>query len=245
MNVLEELSIIVGLTLLNGVFAGAEIAMLAVRKTRLRQLVEAAKRNAAVALALRQDTERLLATIQVGISVIGASTAVFGGTRLQEPLAAWLTQLSVGDYAHQIAFAVVVALISYLSLVLGELVPKSLALQRSEQFALLVARGIFALSKLARPVVWLLTKSSNVVLFPLRDRTTFTETRLSVDELRQLIEEAAKGGTLPADVGEIATRTLEFAELAVHAVMIPRTRIVSLPQRMPRDDLLQTLHMQR
>ena len=245
MNVVDELSIILGLTLLNGVFAGAEIAMLAVRKTRLRQLVEQGKRSAVVALALRQDTERLLATIQIGITVIGAATAVFGGTRLQQPLADWLGANGVGAYAEQIAFGVVVALISYLSLVLGELVPKSLALQRSEQFALFVARGIFGLSKLARPIVWLLTKTSNLVLFPLRDRTTFAETRLSVDELRQLLEEAGNGGTLPADVAEIAVRTLDFAELAVHAVMIPRTRIVSLPQRMTRDALLQTLRAQR
>ncbi len=241
MDILGELSIILALTLLNGVFAGSELAMLSVRKTRLQELASDGKRSAVVALALRQDTERLLATIQIGITVIGASTAVFGGARLEKPLAEAFTRLGAGSYAEEIAFAVVVALVSYLSLVLGELVPKSLALQRSEGFALLVARGLSWLSVVAKPLVWFLTKSSNAVLWPFRDATTFSEGRLSPEELQQLVEEAAASGSLSSGASELASRAIDLGDLKVQSVMLPRTRMVSLPQRIGRAEALSTV----
>lgn len=245
MDFVSELLTVFGLTLLNGVFAGSEIAMLAVRKTRLKELADGGQRSAAVALRLRQDTECLLATVQVGVTVVGAATAVFGGMRFAEPLTEALIGWGVGEYAPQIAFALVVSALSYLSLVLGELVPKSLALQRSERFALISARGLFWLSKVARPVVWLLTKSSNLVLWPLRDRTSFSETRLSSEELRQLVEEAAKSGSLNAEVADIASRAIDFGSLAVHALMVPRTRMVSLPESATRGEILRIMRQDR
>ena len=245
MNFVGELMTVVALTLLNGVFAGAEIALLSVRKTRLKELADDGQRAAAVALQLRQDTERLLATVQVGITVIGATTAVFGGVRLAPPLTLMLEERGAGEYAAQIAFAVVVAVLSFLSLVLGELVPKSIALQRSERVALLAARGLFMLSRVVQPVIWLLTKASNIVLWPLRDRTSFAEARLSGDELRQLLEEAAKSGSLDDDVADVATRAIDFGTLHVHALMIPRTRIISLPESATRGELLRIMRSNR
>lgn len=196
------------LVLANAVFAGAEIAILNVRKTRLSQLVEERRGGARAVAALRRAPERFLATVQIGITVVGASAAAFGGTRLSGPLADALTGAGV-PYAHDFAFALVVALVSYLSLVLGELVPKSLALRFSERYALLVAPPLHGLSRMALPLVWFLTASSNLILRLFGDRTTFTESRLAPEELQQLVQEAARTGSLDQRVAEIASRAFD------------------------------------
>jgi putative hemolysin len=191
---------------------------------------------------LRDEPERFLATVQIGITIVGASAAAFGGAAVAGRLAPHLRELpGVARYADQIALGVVVALVSFLSLVLGELVPKSLALHASERYALLVARPLLALSSLARPVVWLLTQASNVVLRPFGDRTTFTEARLSVEEIEQLVDEAGKVGALDAPTAEITSRALAFRDLTAGDVMVPRSRVVALPRNAPPEELKRLL----
>lgn len=241
MEIWIDIAVIVGLTLVNGFFSGAEIAVLSTRKTRLRELADEGKRSALRALQLRDDPERFLATVQVGITVVSASAAAFGGSALEEPLAAWLGMLGVGDMAGELALAIVIALVSFLSIVLGELVPKSLALRASEPFTLLVARPILALRQLSRPVIWVLTAASNLILRPFHDETTFSETRLSPDELQQLVEESATAGALDANAGEIASRAIDLGDLRVAAVMVPRIRITSIPQDIGADDVQRVL----
>jgi putative hemolysin len=136
----------------------------------------------------------------------------------------------VGPRAQQVAFGIVVALVAYLSLVLGELVPKSLALRGGEVYALLVARPLLALAWLARPFVWLLTASSNLVLRPFSDRTNFMEARVSTEELQQMVGEAAKSGELHEQASELASRALAFDKLSLQEVMVPRNRIDALPR---------------
>jgi putative hemolysin len=240
-NVIAELGVIALLTLVNGVFTGAEIAMLSVRKTRLAELAGDGSRAARTALALRRKPENMLATLQVGVTVIGATTAVFGGARLEAPIARWLGLLGLGRAAPDVAFVVVIALVSYLSLVLGELVPKSLALQRPERFALLVARPLAALANVSRPFVWLLTASSNAVLRPFRDRTSFSEARLSPEELQHLVEESAEAGVLDATAGDIASRAIDLGALRVNALMVPRSRIAALDVAASDDAVLALL----
>jgi putative hemolysin len=241
MSAWSEIGIIVLLTLLNGVFTGAEIAMLSVRKTRLRELADEGNRSAQAALRLRKTPETLLATIQIAITVIGATTAVFGGARLEGPLTALLTRIGLGEPAEWLAFVLVIMLVSYLTLVLGELVPKSLALRSPERFALAIASPLAALSTLGRPLVWLLTVSSNAVLRPFRDRTTFSESRLSPDELQQLVEESAEAGALHAGAAEIASHAIDLARLRVNALMIPRTKIVSIEASATQQSVLRVL----
>ena len=244
MGIWTDIAVIVGLTLLNGFFSGAEIAIISTRKTRLRELADQGRRAAVRALELRSDPERFLATVQVGITVVSATAAAFGGSALEEPLAAWLTTLGAGAYASQLALAIVIALVSYLSIVLGELVPKSLALRASEPLTRLVARPILALRGLARPVVWLLTVSSNIVLRPFHDQTNFSESRLSPEELQQLVEESATAGTLDANIGEIASRALDLGDLRVAAVMVPRSQIASMTRGASRDEVQRMLDQQ-
>ena len=230
----SEFLIILLLIVANGIFAGAEIAVVALRRSRLLELVESGRGGARAILDLRNHPERFLATVQIGITVVGASAAAYGGSSLTHRLEPWIGELPlIRRYAHPIALGMVVIGISYLSIVAGELVPKSLALRSPERYALLVGRPLLALSWLAQPVVWLLTGSSNVVLRPFGDRTTFTETRHSAEELQHIVEEAAKAGTVHPHAGEIASRAIDFANLLAADVMVPRGELVMLPRHAP------------
>jgi putative hemolysin len=191
---------------------------------------------------LRDEPERFLATVQVGVTIVGSTAAAFGGAALAGRLAPYVARLPLlGAHAQPISLALVVAIVSFLTLVLGELVPKSLALRSSERYALLVGRPLLALSALARPVVWLLTAASNAVLRPFGDSTTFTEARLSVEEIEQLVEEAGKAGALDAPTAEIASRALAFRDLTAEDVMVPRSRITALPRVATPEDLKRLL----
>jgi putative hemolysin len=235
---LTELIVVLALILVNGFFAGAEIAVVSVRRTRLQQLVDGGGLGAKALAALRAEPERFLATVQVGITIVGTTAAAFGGAALArhlEPVIARLPWLAAE--AEKVALGIVVVLISYLSLVLGELVPKSLALRLAEGYALVVAKPLQGLAWLARPIVWFLTASSNLVLRPFRDRTTFMEARISKEELQQMVEEAAETGALHEHASEIASRALEFDKLTLREVMIPRNRLDALPLRAGPDQV--------
>jgi putative hemolysin len=178
--IVTEIVIIVVLVLVNAVFSGAEIAVVALRKNRIEELAAQGRGSARAVLALRAQPETFLATVQVGITVVGATAAAFGGSSLAErlePLFAgkgWLA-----EHAEGVSLAIVVSAVSFLSIVVGELVPKSLALRGAERYALLVSRPLLALSVITKPLVWLLSSSANVLLRPFGDSTTFTEARHS------------------------------------------------------------------
>jgi len=223
-----EIAIIVALTLVNGLLAGAEIAIVALRKSRLEELVSQGRSSAIAALRLRNQPERFLATVQVGITICGATAAAFGGSRLAADLLPMFERLGLGRWAGPSSLALVVVSVSYLSVVLGELVPKSLGLRAAERYGLLAARPLLWLAQLARPLVWALTLSSNAVLRVFGDRTTFTEARLSVEELRAVVDDAARLGTMSHAVGAIASRALDFSELTAADVMLHRRFVVAL-----------------
>jgi putative hemolysin len=227
---LLELAVILGLVGLNGLLAGAEIAIVGMNQARLRQLAEARGRSARSLIALRADPERFFATVQIGITVVGAAAGAFGGATFARDLQEWLERVPwMAAYAEEASLAAVVALVSGLTLVLGELVPKSLGLRHAESYSLLTAPLLLWVSSMARPAVWLLTRSSNLVLSLFGDRrTTFAETRLSMAELSDLVDRAAQTGSVHPAAGEIAVRALEFSGLTAAQVMVPRTRMVGL-----------------
>jgi putative hemolysin len=212
------------------------------RRTRLRELTDEGNSSAKSVEKLRRDPERFLATVQIGITVIGATAAAFGGASMATRLGGVLADLGVpAQQAHSVALAVVVAFVSYLSLVLGELVPKSLALRAGERYALLIGRPLHGLSWLMRPVVWFLTASSNVVLRLFGDRTSFTEGRLSAEELQQLVEEATKQGTVDPRAGEIASRAFEMGDLTLGELMVPREHIIALRRHASAEEIRQVM----
>lgn len=199
-------------------------------------------RWALAAQALRDNPERFLATVQVGITVIGTTAGAFGGSTLAVHLiplfqaVPWLT-----PYAEEVAVGLVVIFISYLAIVAGELVPKSLAMRIPEVYARLVAIPLGLLSKVSSPAVRLLAGSSNLLLKVFGDRTSFVESRLSTEEIRYLVEDAAKVGSLHPEAGSIVSRAIDFGELRVVDVMVPRNAVVSVEPEASLDEAVAQL----
>jgi putative hemolysin len=237
---LTELLILLALVLVNGLFAGAEIAVLTAAKANVQQRASRSDRRALAVLALRDQPERFLATVQIGITVVGAAAAAFGGASIARDLAPHLESV-FGDSAREVALVSVVASVAFLSLVLGELVPKSLALRYANGYALLIGRPLFWLSRVMRPLVWFLTTSSNLLLRLFGDQTSFTEARMSRDELRTLVEEAAKTGSVDARSSEIAARALEFGDVMVAEVMVRRDKVVAIRRDAPPEEVQRLL----
>ena len=237
----SQLLIVVGLLVANGLFAGAEIAVLSVRTTRLREFIRRRDPRALAVKSLRDAPERFLATVQVVMTTLGTTAAAFGGARMEAGLEPTYAALGLGGAASPLSFATVIVLVVFLELVVGELVPKSLALRFSDRYSFFVARPLLVLAQVLRPVVWLLTGVSNLFLRMFGDRTTFTETRLSRDELQQLVEEAAKTGSVDPRASEIASRALGFGEVTVAEVMVPRNRVVALSRTALPDEVQRVL----
>src|SRR5215216_6839272 len=172
-NLALQIAIILVLTILNGLFALSETALVSSRKERLKQRAEAGDRGARTALELADSPNRFLSTVQIGISLIGILAGAFGGATLAEPLAGALRSVPIlAPYAGPIAFGIVVVAITYLSLILGELVPKRLALNGAEAVASRIAGPMRLLSVITSPAVWFLSVSTEAVLRLLRVRST-------------------------------------------------------------------------
>lgn len=233
-EVLSDFLIVFAFLLANGLFAGAEIAVLSVRKTRLREFIRRRDKRALAVKSLRDHPERFLATVQIAITTVGTAAAAFGGAQLKESMLPTFHSIGLGENA---ALVTVIVLIVFLELVVGELVPKSLALRYSDRYSFFVGRPLLFLAWLTRPLVWLLTVASNLVLRFFGDKTTFTEARLSRDELQQLVEEAAKTGSVDPRASEIASRALGFGEVTVAEVMVPRTRVVAIRRGAPPEEV--------
>ncbi len=235
-----ELLILLALVVGNGLFAGAEIAVLTAAKVKVQQRAAERDRRAIAVKTLREQPERFLATVQIGITVISAAAGAFGGARIAQDLAPVLEGV-LGDSADAVALVVVVASVSFLSIVLGELVPKSLALRYANGYAFLIGRPLLRLAGIMRPLVWFFTACSNLVLKLFGDSTSFTEARMSRDELRDLVEDAAKTGSVDPQASEIAARALEFSDVLVSEVMVRRAEVVAIPRGAAPEDVQRIL----
>lgn len=224
---------------MNAVLAGAEIAVVRVRPPRVEHLVERKRWGAAALAALQSNPERFLATVQVGITLVAVGSGAYGEARFAGALAAVLSRVPLlAPYASSVALVAVVIVVSYLSIVLGELVPKSLALRVSERYALLVAQPLLLFAYFAKPLVWLLSESSNAILRPFGDRTTFSEGRLGAEELRDLVDEAAASGSVDRRAADIASRAIAFSRLDAGQVMVPRNRVRGIPLGASADEVV-------
>jgi len=228
-----EIVVILLLILLNGLFSLSELALVSVRRARLAVLERKGISGAAAARALSDDPQRFLPTVQVGITLVSVFTGVFGGARIASHLQAWLeTFPPIARFADTIALTIVVIVSTYLTLVLGELVPKQLALRAPELMASRVARPIALLSRIVGPAVWLLGKSSNGVLrlFGLHrtSRQSVTE-----EELKALLIEGAQTGVLEMEERDMIERVLRLADKPVRAIMTPRTELAWIDRTHP------------
>jgi putative hemolysin len=226
-----EMMLILALIFANGFFAASEIAVIATRKSRIDALLEKGVRSAAAVARLKNDPDRFLATVQIGVTVVSSFASAIGGAAAIGFLKPQIELLSIPFVAHAAeitALLIVVLPISYFSLVLGELVPKSLALRFSEQIACIVARPIEFLARVSAVFVKALTASSNAVLRIFGGKEAESVSFISADEVKSLIREGAAKGIFNETEKELIHSVFEFTDTPVKAVMIPRTEIHSI-----------------
>jgi putative hemolysin len=240
-SVLVEIGLILILILANGFFAASEIAIVSARRGRLEQQAAAGRAGAHAALELSASPNRFLATVQVGITLISTFAAAFGGASIARILAAVLESYSaVAPYASTIALSIVVVGISYVSLILGELVPKRLALQNAEMIAGFVAPIMRLLSRIAGPFVGFLTLSTELVL-RLLGRHNVAEMPITEGDVMALVREGAAGGALEAAEENLIGNVFSFTERVVRSLMTARTQIVAVAVDLPLADVLRVV----
>src|SRR3712207_4989489 len=230
--------IVVLLILINGLFAMSETALISARTAGLSHRADAADPGARSALALANSPNRFLSTVQIGISLIGVLSGAVGGAAIAEPLADVLSSTVPGlaPYAGPITFGAVVGSITYLTLILGELVPKRLALNGAETVASRLAGPMRLLSTLASPAVWFLGGSTDAVLRLLRVRPS-DEPPVSEREVEILLEEGARAGVFEDEERYLARRALRLDDRPVRALMTPRPRMIWLNADDPPEEI--------
>jgi len=226
-----EVFVIAGLILLNGLFAMSELAIVSARPARLRVLAERGNSGAALALELSADPGKLLSTAQTGITLIGIIAGAFSGASLGTPLGERLQALGLPErWAGQAGFALAIVMTTYFSLVVGELVPKQLALRASETIAVHSARPMALLSRVTAPMVWLLDRSS-AVLLRLTGITHKGQHALSAEELQIIFAEACRSGVIEEDERQIMTGIMRLADRPVRELMTPRTELDTIDRK--------------
>ena len=230
------LSAIFILILLNGFFACAELAVLKSRRSRMQELAEKGDDRAKLVLQLQENSDRFLATVQIGITVLGATAAALGGVGSVELLKPAIERLPSGlsqTLAEFLAVGTVVLTISYLSLVLGELFPKSLALRNPEKMALWVVHPIHLLSNVVSSAIRPLTASSQLLLKVFGRVIPEEKVSVSEEEIKHLVEEGLEEGVFDKTEQDLIQSVFEFTDTSVKEIIVPRPKIYAISLDMP------------
>jgi putative hemolysin len=242
---LWEIALILLLIIANGLFAAAEIAIIASRRGRLEQRAAEGSRNAQRALALARDPDRFLPTVQIGITLVSALGAAYGGQQIVEDLSARVAQMPwpvVRRHADGISLAIFVACFTYASLILGELVPKRIALHRAEGIAIFVAPIMTFIAAVGRPLVWLMGTSTGAVLRLLRPGGV-SEPTVSLDDIEHMIDAGTAEGVVEPLEKKLALGALRLGERTVRDIMRPRIDLDAMDVETPADETLGTVAM--
>jgi putative hemolysin len=235
-----ELIVITVLVFLNGFFSCSEFAIISIRKSRITQLVASGDARAKILEEQRKDPHRLLAIVQIGVTVVGSSASAVGGIIAAENLKPVLLSMPyefMRNAAEPLSVSIVVVVISYLSLILGELVPKTIGLQYAEAVALMVAKPINFLEKIGGVAVSFLTISSKAVLWLLRIKAE-GPTFITREEVQHIVAEGHETGILSKTEHEFIENLFDFTHTAVREVMVPRTRVVAFDLDTPREEIV-------
>ena len=228
-RLLFEIILLFLLILLNGLFALAELAIVSSRRERLQALIDDGHPGAVIALRMLQEPTALLSTAQVGITLIGILAGAFGGAALTDELALWLEPLpGVGPYSRTIALIIVVGAITFFSVVLGELVPKRLALRNPERIAASVARPMSLLATIARPVVRVLTLATAFFLRLLGVSNDVSEQVVTEEEIKLLVEQGTRSGVFEEAERVMVESIFHLGDRRLRSLMTPRTELVWL-----------------
>ena len=236
-----DVVIIVALVLLNGVFAMSELAIVSSREARLRARAKAGSAGAKCALALAADPSRFLSTVQIGITLIGVLAGAYSGASLGGPVSQRLALLGMEpETAETLGFGIVIVLVTFLSLIIGELVPKQFALRAPEPIAVIMARPMRWLSVATAPFVWLLDKASALIFHLLRlDRES--RDHVTAEELHLVVAEAQTAGVLEESERAIISGIVRLADRPVRDVMTPRTEVDWIDRGASREEIRQAL----
>jgi putative hemolysin len=238
---LFELLTVAFLILLNGVFALSELAVVSSRRMRLKNMVEDRVPGARRALALNENPGRFLSTVQIGITLVGVLAGAFSGAALGGYVATWLKGLGVENWlADPLGFGGVISAITFLSVVIGELVPKQFALRDPESIACLVAPAMTFLSKITTPVVWFLDTSTRGILriFGLH---AAPENSVTEEEIKTIVAEAAQSGVIEADERTMIAGVLRLSDRTARAIMTPRSEVEWLDVSLSEEEMLERL----
>jgi putative hemolysin len=231
---MHEAAVILGLIVLNGLFASAELALVSARRTRLKALAEGGHRGAKAALALLDDPTRLLSSVQVGITLVGILTGVYSGAAYSQELSAWITSTypPAAPYSQELAYGTIVVVMTYFSLVIGELVPKRMAMAHADRWATLVAIPMQFVARFGAPIVWLLQRSTDTLL-KLLPTGGGAQTAVTDDDVRALATEGMQTGALHRHEAEMIDSVLRLADRSIEAIMVPRGDILWLDVNEP------------
>jgi len=239
-TILLEIIVIFLMILLNGFFSCTEFAIVSVRKSRIAQLLAEGDDRAKIIEELQQDPHRLLAVVQIGVTLAGSAASTIGGTIAIEgikPLLAESSYAFVKHAAEPFAVLLVVFIVSYVSLIIGELVPKAIGLQYAESIALVVAKPVNALSRYGSVVVSLLTYSSKAVMKLLRVSSE-RECFITREEVQHVVAEGEEFGVISPSEKEYIRNIFEFTHTSVREVMVPRTRIIGIDIDSTREEVV-------
>jgi putative hemolysin len=221
-----EILIIIGLVLLNGIFSMSEMSLVSSRKFKLENAKKKGSKGAKIALDLSENPTKFLSTVQIGITLIGILLGVYSGENLTKNVTEYLVQFEIiKDYAHNIATGIIVVFVTYLSIVLGELLPKRLGMTFPEPIAIILAQPMKILSVITSPFVWLLTTTNDILLKLMGIKKT-TDSKVSEEEIKSIIKESAEGGEIQDIEHNIMERVFELGDRKVNTLFTHRSEIV-------------------
>lgn len=235
-----DLFIILALILLNGVFSMSEVALISARRSKLTADAKKGNNAAATALKLQDEPDRFLSTIQIGITLIGILTGLFSGATIATDLGNYLAEFGMAPrFALNLSKGIIVALVTYLSIVVGELVPKRIGMGESDTIAKIMAKPMKLLSTIAYPIVWILSVSTSLLVKLLNIRNT--SSKVTEEEIKSLIQEGAVSGEVRAVEQDIMERALVMGDSRIDAIMTSRNYVASLTVGMDVESIRKVL----
>lgn len=241
MGIAFELGVVLLLIVLNGLFSMSELALVSSNRARLAVLERKGVKGATRARLLAEDPQRFLPALQVGITLVGILSGVFGGARVAARLSPLLAEIpGIAPLAESLSLFVVVLLITYLTLVVGELVPKQLALRQPERVAAAIAGPLTWVMRASAPAVWVLGRSSALILRLFGDHIGASQS-VTEEELKAILAEGEQTGMLESEERDMIERVLRLADKPVRAIMTPRTDLAWLDRTDPPKDIIATL----
>ena len=244
-SILFQLLFLAFLTLVNAFFAGAEMAVVSVNKNRIKVLADEGSKRAALLQTLFEDSTKFLSTIQVAITLAGFFSSASAATGISQVLGGWIAQFGI-PYSNTIAIVVVTIILSYFTLVFGELVPKRIALQKAEAFSLFVVQPIYIISKILSPFIKLLSLSTNGFLHLIGMKTENLEEAVSEEEIKKMLETGSENGVFNEIEKEMINSIFSFDDKTAKDVMVPRREVFAIDIEEPLekilDEILETRH---